>query len=552
VKRYKVVILSVAISLVAHAAVLFSSPFIVLQGMQDVRVETRKMFRLEDVRERPVDVQLFAGMEAPVPSIKMTRQISERERIEMERMKLEERLAEDLPLQEKMEKLREELPKKILGEPEKFEPEEFLKAEAEKMKKEVLPDKRSLAERLLSEGPAILPAKGEAGEELRRGIGKMDYAGLAAVPGAEPAAGFYRPGGREITALEGEPQVAGYEDIDRFIDVRLFTYTDPRTKEKYFKIVISVKKGDNLAVIPKEVTFLIDSSKSITEDKLFFIKKAVQSSLEELNPQDRFNVVAFRGDVIRFEEKPVRVNERAVRQADLFLRKLVAVGQTDVSRALLEIVSNHITTYPSYVLFITDGRPTTGVIDSRRIIQQITRRNNMERPVFCFGGGTRVNRYLLDFISYQNRAWSRFAPTNYDIEKDFIDFYRQIKDPLLVNVRYRFSNLDTKEIYPKFLSDFYRGKPFVLYGRYDREDVFSVQLLGVIGGQTKEFIYKGSLKKAEAGGEDIAKEWAFTKVYHLISQLTMGMGDPVLLRKEMQGLSRKYGIVTPYDIKDEE
>ena len=289
----------------------------------------------------------------------------------------------------------------------------------------------------------------------------------------------------------------------------------------------------------------------LTEIRTYFDElKAVKNVLWELNPYDRFNVVAFRGDVVRFKEQSVPVSDLDLYEADLFIKKLVAVGQTDVNSALLDIVSNHVTFSPSYVMLMSDGRPTKGVLDSRHIIQEITRKNSMERPIFCFGGGARVNRYLLDFISYQNRAWSSIAPTSYEITDYFNDFYRQIKDPLLVNVRYRVNKLDAEEIYPKFLSDFYRGRPFVLYGRYDKEDVFSIQLLGQIRGETKEVIHTDSLKEAEEGDANVAKEWAFTKIYHLISQLAMGMGDPVRLRREINSLSKKYDIITPYDLKD--
>ncbi|MGB2879182.1 MAG: VWA domain-containing protein [Candidatus Omnitrophota bacterium] len=551
-KKSKLIVISVTFSLAAHAILLASSPFIAFPGMREVRDETRKIFRLREVREKPIDVDFFGPAKEPPPSIKLTRHLSEQEKKLIQKMRLEERLAEDMPIEEKKKKLQEELPERELQKAEKFDPLEFLEKEAERLKKEAAPEKRSLADRLLSEGPSVVPPEEVSEEALQYGVERVDYGRLTAAPGIGEAAKeeFFRPGKKELAALEGEAQLGAYEDIDRFIKVDLFTYTAQRTGEKYFKLVIGVKEGDRLPVIPKEIIFMIDSSKSITEEKLSYIKEAVKNVLWELNPYDRFNVVAFGGDVVRFKERSVEANELDVYAAGVFLKDLVAVGQTDVNSALLDIVSNHVTFYPSYVMLISDGRPTKGVLDSRRIIQQITRRNNMERPIFCFGGGARVNRYLLDFISYQNRAWSQFTPTAYEITDAFGDFCRQVKDPLLVNVRYRFGKLDTQEIYPKFLSDFYRGRPFVLYGRYNKEDVFSMQLLGQIRGETKEFIYTGSLKKAEEGDENIAKEWAFTKIYHLISQLAMGMGDPISLRREINNLSKKYGIITPYDLRD--
>ena len=120
---------------------------------------------------------------------------------------------------------------------------------------------------------------------------------------------------------------------------------------------------------------------------------------------------------------------------------------------------------------------------------------------------------------------------------------------MLLDVRYRVSGLDIGKMYPKFLSDFYKGRPFVIYGKYSDEKDFSFQLLGSVNDTTKEFIFNASLQNAIPAGEEIAREWAFTKVYHLISEQTMGIGNSARLQKEITELSAQYDITTPYDLK---
>ncbi len=554
-KVEKAVIISVFVSLTAHSLFFASSKFIIMPGMFQVMREARGIFRLREVKEETASVELFEKARPEVPSIKMTRKDALVDSLALQEMISEERFPEDVSVGTKKEMISEEAFEEMLPEKEEFDAGNAVEAEARKTREEAAPKTRSLADVLASES-AVAYSTGDARyretDIMREEPADIGLPGTVKDAWRPGEAGVFRPGEKEVSELEGRKQEGEYEDISRFLDFKLYTYTDPGTGEKYFKLFISAEKPGQLEVVPKEMIFLIDSSKSITEEKLFYIKEAVIESLGGLNKGDRFNVVAFRGDLVNFREKPVYATTRNIDEAKPFIRELEAIGQTDVGNALLGIIERPVAFYPSYIMLITDGRPTTGVVDSRLIIQEITRANRMVRPIFSFGGGARVNRYLLDFISYQNRAWSRIAGTTHDIKGVFGDLYGQIKDPVLLNVRYRMIGLDPAEVYPKYLSDFYRGKPFVLYGRYGEEDVFSAQLLGEVGGATKEFIFKASLKAAEKGTEEIAREWAFMKVYYLISRITMARGDENLLREEIDRLSRKYGITTPYDLEDED
>ena len=83
--------------------------------------------------------------------------------------------------------------------------------------------------------------------------------------------------------------------------------------------MISVDKKANLRVIPKEIIFLIDSSKSITAQKLEYVKKGVIEALWHLNPGDKFNIVAFRGNLIKFREQSVEKGMKNLFEAEIFM-----------------------------------------------------------------------------------------------------------------------------------------------------------------------------------------------------------------------------------------
>ncbi len=340
--------------------------------------------------------------------------------------------------------------------------------------------------------------------------------------------------------------VSKYEPLDNILDIQVYTYPDPADGQKYLMIKIYAKPGSEaLKVMPKEILFTIDCSLSISRDRLEEFKRGIIYCLTHLNRDDVFNIIAFRDKVIFFSDKSIPATADAVKQAEKFVSGLQASQSTDVYGAFSKIVQKPLARMPSDIILISDGRPTNGVVDSRELINSVTRINDKVRPIFAFSGGAKVNRYLLDFIAYQNRGWSQFVNKAWDIHGGLAEFYDKIKDPVFLNLRYQLNNLNAHEVFPKSLPDFYRNAEFTLYGKYTDENEFSMQLLGDVDNKTKELIFTRAIKDAKAGTEEIKRGYAFNKIYYLISRMT-AEGQTPALRAQIDELSRRYGIQTPY------
>ena len=95
------------------------------------------------------------------------------------------------------------------------------------------------------------------------------------------------------------------------------------------------------------------------------------------------------------------------------------------------------------------------------------------------------------------------------------------------------------------MPDFFKGSQFVVYGRYTDENKFVVQVRGDMVQDKKEFIVGASLNDALAGDKKIARDWAFHKVYYLISQLKYNEDNGALI-DTINNLCAKFHIITPY------
>lgn len=361
-----------------------------------------------------------------------------------------------------------------------------------------------------------------------------------------PAANINDPVYSMFSGL-GAGDGTGQRMIDEFIQVRVATYQDPADGEKYFKIMINPGKDvQKLPVMRKEVIFLVDASLSTGKERLDQFIRGIQYAVANLNPGDRYNIYTFKDTITPLFPKSVEPTKETIKETIWFLNKLEASERTDIYEAFLETIQKKAAVDPSYIIFMSDGRPTQGFTSTARLINEIARINRKARSIFAFSGGSRVNRYLLDFLAYQNRGWSEYALRTHEIKKRISELYDKIRNPLLINVQYQFSGLDAKQSFPQDLPDFYRDTEFVIYGKYQGEDKFSVRVVGEINGELKQFIFARSITEAEPGGRDIAVNWAFNKFYHHVSRITLdGPNDED--ERELNALSAKFGIQNPYE-----
>ena len=315
---------------------------------------------------------------------------------------------------------------------------------------------------------------------------------------------------------------------------------------RYFKVSIQRKSEEVLPVLPRKVLFVQDCSESIGRSKLKRFKAGLLASLQSLNPNDVFNIMAFREDVdLCFPEyKPVSSSSLA--QARLYISSLKSRGKTDVNLSLKNILSlNQKMDDPSLVLLMTDGRPTMGLVDSSEIIESFTRANKGLVSIFSVGGGNRANPYLLDLVSYRNRGEALLVREVEDIPNALVDLSSGIQRPVLARVRYDYTGEEVAELYPANLSHLYLDRPLELFGRI-RSDVeqLAFQLVGESGEISHEVLFPVFWDVAQKGAVSLKNAWAKQKLYDLIGKYSKSPGEP-----SMQPLKRhaqQYGLSVPY------
>lgn len=319
-------------------------------------------------------------------------------------------------------------------------------------------------------------------------------------------------------------------------------------EDGYFLLLVS--PGDDVKdqrVMPKDVAFVLDTSGSMAGRKLEQAKKALMFCVENLNAEDRFEIIRFSTEVEPLFEQLVKANSGNRERAQDFIKDLKPIGGTAIDEALqkaLAIKSDN--DRPFVIIFLTDGKPTVGTTDEEQIVRNVKRQNEGRTRVFCFGIGTDLNTHLLDKITEETRAISQYVLPEEDLEVKVSNFFSKIKEPVLANPTLKFTgDVRVTKLYPSPLPDVFRGDQLVLVGRFSGRGDAAVVLEGTVNGMRKKFTYEVSFPRRDDAHEFIPRLWATRRVGYLLDEIRLH-GENAELKDEVTELARQYGIVTPY------
>ncbi len=341
------------------------------------------------------------------------------------------------------------------------------------------------------------------------------------------------------------------------VGLSLWTYkTD--TEDGYFLLSASPSIELNRSIIEsKDITFILDVSGSMSGEKMEQAKKALLYCVNNLNPDDHFNIIRFSTEAYSLFNSLQKAEKHNIGEAKRFIDDLQAIGGTNIEEAFeLAFRSYNNSSRPHFVVFLTDGKPTIGETDEGRLLKHIINLNKNNSRIFTFGIGDDINTHLLDKITEASKAWRTYVGENEDIEIKVSNFYDKIQSPVLSNLNIDFGKgISTYQTYPKDLPDLFKGSNLLVFGRYKGSGKVQITLTGLLNNQKKEFTLTENFEKRNEEYSFIPPIWASRRIGHLLDLVRLD-GDNKEIIEEITVLARKHGIITPYTsyliLEDEE
>jgi Ca-activated chloride channel family protein len=335
------------------------------------------------------------------------------------------------------------------------------------------------------------------------------------------------------------------------LGMSVIAYRPDGSKPGHFALMLTPKQlWPETSYLPQDVVFVIDTSGSMSGEKIQQARRALQFCIDKLDERDRFNVVRFSTgfDVVFPELMPATKENRG--RAQDFAGRFTAAGGTNIADTLHHVLGLRPVKGPQeqarpfVVVFLTDGQ---GNREPDEIMKRLAEVPDAARVVriFPFGVGHDVNTILLDRLAGDYTGRTTYVQPGENLELVLGDFFSVVSRPVLTNLRITLPGIGATEQFPATLGDLYHGQQIIIAGRFSTTATGPVKLNAVREGEPLEYVWPDVSFTNTAEASYVPAVWAGRKISYLIDQIR-AHGESQEMIAEIVQLSQSYGIQTPY------
>jgi Ca-activated chloride channel family protein len=324
---------------------------------------------------------------------------------------------------------------------------------------------------------------------------------------------------------------------ERGREPRAAIFSEEHEGEYYALLMVLPPEHDTgEARLARETVFVIDTSGSMGGASMPQARAALDLALDQLAPDDSFDVIAFSDSPRRLFSGPEPASAERLREAHRFVTGLEASGGTNMLAALeLALRSDH---DPGprvrQVVFITDG-----AVGNEAELFGIIQSDLGASRLFMVGIGSAPNAYLLNRAASFGRGTATLIGSQAEVQDRMAELFRKIESPVLRDIEVHWN--DEVEMWPERVPDLYAGEPLLVAARLQRF-VGEVRLLGHRNGRPLDVRLPLTPGAAESG---IRKLWARRKIAHWMAQGSAG-ASPEAIRQQVLAIALEHQLLSKF------
>lgn len=316
------------------------------------------------------------------------------------------------------------------------------------------------------------------------------------------------------------------------------------TRPFFFTWVIPPDTGN--VEIPRAVSFVADVSSSMTPRRMDQLREAMMSFIDQLKPQDRFNIFTFSTNVSPFRDDLVPADADNIAQARVFVQQMRALGLTNINEALRRsIQQSYRAEEARAVVFITDGQPSFGEQNESKILDSLQRWNTANVPVNPITIGEETSITLMRNIAKQSGGFLTEITNDDSIAVIIRDHLRRISMPNMTSLALNYGGLQTSDVEPYELPNVNVGGRVYQAGRYEQGGTYPVTLSGIVLGTGFTLTKDVTFGDPATSNKAVARLWARERVNALLAEIAK-YGEKKELVDAVISLSIQFGILTKY------
>ena len=205
--------------------------------------------------------------------------------------------------------------------------------------------------------------------------------------------------------------------------------------------------------IPRDVTFIIDTSGSMAGQSIEQAKASLTLALSRLTTQDRFNIIQFNNRVRSLFSDLQPVTAVTIKKAVRFADHLTADGGTEMLPALRQALKGSEDLHRlQQVILLTDGQ-----IGNEEELFELLHHRLGTRRVFTVGIGSAPNSHLMRKTAELGRGTFTYIGNTAEVKDKMDGLFRKLERPVLSDLRFDQTGWTGIEQYPSRIADLYEG-----------------------------------------------------------------------------------------------
>ena len=361
----------------------------------------------------------------------------------------------------------------------------------------------------------------------------------------ERFASSYRGSTRRFEVRDANGEVTLLIPIRRSTSAAISLLANAPGNDDGFALITISPPAVRPRAVPRDVTFVLDVSGSMSGQKIEQARAAGKQLLRTLSSMDRFRLIDFSSDVRTFRDGFSYATGENIRAAERYLDDLDAQGSTNISGALDEALSAPTQSGRlPIILFLTDGQPTVGERDATVIANSVAKQRGGRR-LFTFGVGADLNVSLIEQLALEGRGTASFVRPDESVERAVGIVASRLTSPLVTDVRVRADGVRLRKMHPGGPVDIFAGEDLVLLARYDGSGDAIIHVDGQTTNGPVSWASRVRFPERSRENPFVARLWATQRVGYLSAEKRKNGGSREI-DDEIRDLGERFGIPTEF------
>lgn len=302
-------------------------------------------------------------------------------------------------------------------------------------------------------------------------------------------------------------------------------FTETSGDHDYHLIMLMPPREDGIDLeLPREMVFIIDTSGSMAGASIVQAREALGFALDQLGPDDRFNVIAFNDQPTSLFTHAQPVSLRSLDAGRYFVDRLVADGGTEMRSALDMALAGPATEGTlRQIVFITDGS-----VGNEAELFGVIHNGLGNSRLFTVGIGSAPNSFFMRQAADIGRGTYTYIGAPNQVAERMGDLFARLASPALTDISVTWPGGVAADMYPAAIPDLYRSEPVIVSVRTPAGTSGEITISGDRGDQTFTSSTLLDNGKSAAG---IASLWARARIDELDSQVYRGADREAIARQ---------------------